>query len=279
MNITLQKSTNKEVELKLSSQPTVQNKFDAEFSRGNYEVLMSKLEGLADWKIESLGVRVINDEYWDTTDWSVQRIGGAFRVRLFGDTISVDVKRPTGKNKSSEGLFVRDEQSIPLSVEGLTDAQRTDFLNIRKETIPEIAAFAFQPVFQLFNTRRVFLLSKGEARIELSIDSFHYRTPARDQQTDTFGELEFEALNEEGTAALLEVANTMNIGDIPGIAFSTMSKYERGVRELRVNEPEWLKTSARWCKSNVGTLTLAVIAVLSIGFGLIGIIIGALSLF
>lgn len=257
----------RELEIKLTGSPEIQAKFDSEVSSGNIRYFISIFSQFEGWSIEYAGVKSVSDEYWDSPNLDLHHMSCSFRLRYTDRKMSIDIKRPKGLPRK-DGVFDREEISIPLEGETRNTCFSDKFSSVRKEYLKEVAQTDFRLVFRVQNTRKVLMLQKGDALIEVSVDSFNYTNLATGFASKLCGELEMEAKSDAGAECLEEFASTLVKTN--GFRPSSLSKYSRGVYELRLDTPPKLVQFTSWLQSPRGIF---------VGFLLVllGILIGAAS--
>lgn len=160
------------------------------------------------WDAVPAGRVILRDIYYDTPDRRLLARGASVRRRTENGVPKVTVKEPVD---TQDGLFRREEWEKPLR------EVPADFFSER----------GLIPTLHVHNTRRVFLLTKEDAQVELALDMVTYRLGNRRAQEFQL-ELELKKGGEDALKALGEAARSW-----PGLTPSGSSKYRRGMELFR----------------------------------------------
>jgi inorganic triphosphatase YgiF len=136
----------------------------------------------AGFGMEARPLRLQHDRYFDSRTGALELAGLALRLRSFGETRLVTLKR---KGRGQDGLHRREELELPFTgdwPEGLREALRG------------LDPGSLEPVADLFAERRRFVITREErALAELSFDAVRAVRPGGGASA-FFREVELEAL-------------------------------------------------------------------------------------
>jgi inorganic triphosphatase YgiF len=177
------------------------------------------------FRARDLGCRDQVDIYYDTAEYDLCQRGASLRIRQRDGVHVVTIKTPTA-SRTSDGSMKRLEHEIVVP--------DTDLRHCRKllmRLLPELeqSFAALQIALTVKNTRNTFLVTHGDAVLEVSLDSISYHLG--ELSGEEF-EVELELRSDPSTiAGLSEFGRTVE-AEFPGLRLSHQSKYLRGLNML-----------------------------------------------
>jgi inorganic triphosphatase YgiF len=139
----------------------------------------------------------------------------------------------------------RNEVSPPSTGYGV-DFESPECQKFLQEEIPALAD-KLQPVLTVHNDRKVFALVREAERYELTADDVLFSARGNRAEIARLTEFEIEAQSEAARLSIPKLRDRLAEVSRDRFEFSTISKYEYGVRKLRLNMPrsKWRETLAR----------------------------------
>lgn len=230
-----------EKEIKLTPSLQTQLKLRAALRRGGQEAALERLKtciGFSGAEILATGVENIIDDYWDTPEFDLFRGSRCFRLRTTRRGISIFVKN-RGARGGSSGVFEREEIEWPVEGEDALRGIFNGFIEQRKLLLPDYVSAEFVQALRVSNERYRFLLKRRSEEYELAIDFFYFSSQRFARTSTGQSEIEVEAMNAAAGEKIGEMARILK-QQMKGIKPSRESKYERGVRKLWLQYPEWM---------------------------------------
>lgn len=156
------------------------------------------------WAVSADGFRHITDTYYDTPRQDILTSGSSIRKRVENGKTKLTAKGPSTAIDGQP--FRREEHEGPVEPR---------FFEER----------GLRPVLTVRNRREVYLLRRGEALVELALDTVYFRHQAANAPVDY--QVELELKSKGGEAEFLALGEALK--GLAGLHTTTQNKYRRGM--------------------------------------------------
>lgn len=259
-----------EHEIKLTPSASVQVKLLSSLRTQSLDDVVKTLKnalGIGDFVIAAENVKNTTDDYYDTDDLALFHTHSLLRVRREGGLPVVVVKTLVGQ---SQGELRRTEFEKPVTEIDLQAMIATGFANVVAQQLPDFREQKLNYRLKVSKERRNYVMERGAEKYRLSLDTFWFTNPISGRTSDQEFEIEIESLNADASMRLRSIKHHL-LNLLQGFAFSTGSKYERGVRKFYMDGPQWKQTLSKW-NSGLGLNWVGVV------LGAIGLVLSAIGL-